>query len=400
MEDDDTTRSGRTRRRIARWSVMPVRLLAVALLTRVAAAVDTDGDGVEDSFDVFCGTPPALTVAVEGRPFGDMQRDCDVDLGDFSLLALGVVLDEFAAPQRNFTGMLAPDGPRVPDWTGRIGARPQQTNFPETIPPNDNCSDAVGVGVGTGAFSNQNAGTDGPVVPPSCIVDGDNQVGSDIWFCHEAICTDTVVVSLCGSEYDTKMAVYEGCECPVDTPIACGDDGCGQGLGIPSRLTFAAEAGQSYLIRIGGFAGAQGTGLLTIFCESDPTSGIAACGDGAGDCFSANGSPACDDVACCEEVCGLDPYCCDVTWDDVCAARTEGICTRGMCGMDLRSRRLEGGDRSAFLPSFRDGIAASACDFPQPNGVLTCLLERHERDTTESDVAAFSLDDGSQHPAL
>lgn len=306
---------------------MPVRLLIVALLTRVATAVDTDADGVEDSVDVCCTTPPGITVDVEGRPFGDIQRDCDVDLGDFSLLAPGVLLHEFAALQRNFTGPLAPDGPCVPDCSGRMGARLQQTDSLETIPANDNCGDAVCVGVGTGAFSNQNAGTDGPVVPPSCVVDGDNQVGSDIWFCHVAICTDTVVASLCGSEYDTKIAVYEGCECPVGTPVACGDDGCGPDVGVSSRLTFAAEAGQSYLIRIGGFAGAQGAGSFTIFCESDPTRGLAACGEGAGDCLSGNGSPACDDVACCEEVCGLDPYCCDVAWDDVCTAQTDGICT-------------------------------------------------------------------------
>ena len=333
MKRNETIRCVHAGKHIARWSVLIVQLLTVALLTPVAAAVDTDGDGVDDSLDVCCGTPSGLTVDVDGRPFGDVQGDCDVDLGDFSLFGLGVVLDEFAILQRNFTGPLAPDGPCVPDCAGRFGVRPQQTNTSKSIPLNDNCSDAICIGVGTGAFSNQDAGTDGPVIPASCRVDGDNQVGSDIWFCHIATCTDTVVVSLCGSEYDTKMAVYQGCECPIDTPVACSDDGCGPDLGIPSRLTFPTETGESYLIRIGGFSGAQGIGTLTIYCESDTTRGVGACGEGAGDCLSPNGSPACDEVVCCEGVCNLDPYCCDVTWDDVCEARTEGIC-RGFAVCD------------------------------------------------------------------
>ncbi len=43
------------------------------------------------------------------------------------------------------------------------------------------------------------------------------------------------------------------------------------------------------------------------------------CGEGAGDCFIANGTPGCDDVACCEAICAADPFCCDVEWDQICA---------------------------------------------------------------------------------
>lgn len=43
------------------------------------------------------------------------------------------------------------------------------------------------------------------------------------------------------------------------------------------------------------------------------------CGAGAGDCFAANATPGCDDTECCEVVCALDPFCCDVQWDGVCA---------------------------------------------------------------------------------
>ncbi len=66
----------------------------------------------------------------------------------------------------------------------------------------------------------------------------------------------------------------------------------------------------------------------------------------------------------------------------------------GVRGMDLPCRRLEGWDRSACVPSLGYGIAASASDLPQPHSLLACLLEWHERDTPEPDVAAFPFDDG------
>lgn len=51
------------------------------------------------------------------------------------------------------------------------------------------------------------------------------------------------------------------------------------------------------------------------------------CGDPAtGDCCEANGSAFCDDQTCCELVCGLDAFCCDVEWDDDCAELAMQIC--------------------------------------------------------------------------
>ncbi len=56
----------------------------------------------------------------------------------------------------------------------------------------------------------------------------------------------------------------------------------------------------------------------------------AACGDpAAGSCFEANLTPGCDDQACCEAVCAVDLFCCDVSWDSVCAEAAEDICGEG-----------------------------------------------------------------------
>jgi hypothetical protein len=52
------------------------------------------------------------------------------------------------------------------------------------------------------------------------------------------------------------------------------------------------------------------------------------CGPGAGDCFSDNGTPGCENVECCEAVCALDPFCCDVLWDGLCASEAAELCAR------------------------------------------------------------------------
>ena len=47
---------------------------------------------------------------------------------------------------------------------------------------------------------------------------------------------------------------------------------------------------------------------------------------GDGSCFEANGTPGCEDELCCNLVCIVDPECCNVEWDSLCAERTEQLC--------------------------------------------------------------------------
>jgi len=54
------------------------------------------------------------------------------------------------------------------------------------------------------------------------------------------------------------------------------------------------------------------------------------CGSGQGDCCDAHANPGCQDVSCCLAVCGADPYCCDVEWDQTCADEALNI----FCGPD------------------------------------------------------------------
>ncbi|UCG16457.1 MAG: FG-GAP repeat protein, partial [Phycisphaerales bacterium] len=51
-----------------------------------------------------------------------------------------------------------------------------------------------------------------------------------------------------------------------------------------------------------------------------------ACGPGAGSCYEPNGTPGCEDVECCETVCAIDPWCCDVAWDSFCVDKANTYC--------------------------------------------------------------------------
>jgi hypothetical protein len=123
-------------------------------------------------------------------------------------------------------------------------------------PVNDDCANAQVVGIVTDLhFDTTQATFDGPAI--CTFVDGAN-----IWYRHTPTCTGWITVSLCGSIYDTKLAVYRGTSCPptVSRLIECNDDFCDK----QSQITFWATSGTDYLIEVGGFANRKGQGLLTI----------------------------------------------------------------------------------------------------------------------------------------
>lgn len=190
----------------------------------------------------------------------------------------------------------------------------------ETGPPNDACANRIGIGEGTTNFNSTGATTDGPdETAGNCGKFGYTQVGSDIWYCYTASCNGSATASLCGSGFDTKVAVYDGCTCPTSaSSIACNDDSCS----LQSQTQFSVSAGSSYLIRIGGYNGATGAGSLNVACTPTGCQSAADCNDSnpctddscdAGTCVNAENSNPCDDGDAC-------------TTGDVC---TGGACVGG-----------------------------------------------------------------------
>ncbi|MBI4717908.1 MAG: hypothetical protein HY763_08910, partial [Planctomycetes bacterium] len=146
---------------------------------------------------------------------------------------------------------------------------------------NDACANQATVrGVGTFAFANATATPDGPS-HPACVDASVSPLGSidkDVWFCWTSPCSGAVQFDTCGqTTVDTKIAVYSGCACPGTDArlLACNDDACG----LQSRVTFPAQTGQSYLIRVGTYPGdgqpgsvgaPGGTGTFRLTCVTLP----------------------------------------------------------------------------------------------------------------------------------
>jgi hypothetical protein len=126
-----------------------------------------------------------------------------------------------------------------------------------SVPVNDNCYNAKAVGnVVNLPFDTTNATFDGI---------GDFISSPNIWYCYTATTSGDVTVSLCGSEFDTKLVIYNGCSCPPTTSrkVAENDDFCDW----QSEITFSAIAGNSYLIEVGGYSNQTGQGVLSISTE-------------------------------------------------------------------------------------------------------------------------------------
>jgi hypothetical protein len=124
-------------------------------------------------------------------------------------------------------------------------------------PQNNSCYYATAIEeVADLAFDTSGATFDGP---------GLCMTSPNIWYRYTATRTGEVTISLCGSEYDTKLAVYTGTSCYPSSGrlIACNDDSCGW----QSEVTVSVIAGNSYLIEIGGYGSHTGQGVLNFIWE-------------------------------------------------------------------------------------------------------------------------------------
>ena len=122
----------------------------------------------------------------------------------------------------------------------------------EAAPLNDKCSNATAIEEVTGlAFDTTNATFDGY---------GLCMTSANIWYLYIATVTGEMTINTCGSQYDTKLAVYSGSACypTSDRLLACNDDSCD----YQSAVTINVSAGSSYLIEIGGYGSHTGQGVL------------------------------------------------------------------------------------------------------------------------------------------
>ncbi|MCH7993122.1 MAG: DnaJ domain-containing protein [Planctomycetes bacterium] len=140
-------------------------------------------------------------------------------------------------------------------------------------PDNDFCSDSQPIEEGFVSFDTTGATTDGPPVPLRSVIPtsecgfplGDGQINSDIWFDFVATCSGLLTINLCESQFDAKIAIYESGDCAeLGVPIACNDDACGDDSGRQSALVVRLDDEADLKIRVGGYDGATGPGVIDL----------------------------------------------------------------------------------------------------------------------------------------
>jgi hypothetical protein len=266
----------------------------------VVSAYDSDGDGVDDHLDVCCATPTGKSVDEQGRPIGDLDGDCDVDLVDFAML------------EDNFTGQLPPCPPcgtsadcleghycarTIGNCLNEGACNVRPSDCPAIVEPVCGCDGMSYASVCIAALAGESVDYDGECQPSGCQSYNDCLGGDycakatgecDGFGTCELLPSQCIPISdpVCACDGVTYMnecfAIYSGET--VDYTGQC----------LPPTCQLNTECAEdSYCAKSDGDC--QGTGL----CEQRP-----------GGCIPTGNT-----------VCGCD----DVTYDDSCAAAMAGV---------------------------------------------------------------------------
>lgn len=134
----------------------------------------------------------------------------------------------------------------------------------------DLCENAYEAVVGDNYFDTRGAGAE-YADPNDNLCSGtylDWDGSPDVWFRFTPGFNGSMTLSTCQSgSYDTSMALYVGDSCGDWNYVACNGDGSGQSgcQSYYSRIAnFSVDAGETYWIRLGGYFGATGTGILEL----------------------------------------------------------------------------------------------------------------------------------------
>lgn len=133
-------------------------------------------------------------------------------------------------------------------------------------PPNDECVNADEIFDGVTPYSNVGANSS---LPGWACAQG----GADIWYTYTATCTGDVRLETCNNgadpqtNYDSVLEIFDTDSCgEVDiSSLECDDDDCSLQSGFIASLV----AGQTYIIRVGGWSSAEGQGHLEIMPQEN-----------------------------------------------------------------------------------------------------------------------------------
>jgi hypothetical protein len=225
-----------------------------------ATGKDTSGCSVKDNLDVWhyfaplqsgyhtislCGSRFNTTLAVydkcNGTELACNNHMCDTQSEVVVFLTTG----------QTYLIRVAGDGGKTGDYVILVSERFIQ-------PLNDECGNAIEVFEDI-TFNGDNIGALGDT-GSSCGYYFDFY---DVWHSFTPTQTKDYKISLCASDFDTTLSIYDGC---TGMELVCNDDSCEE----QSELVISLITGQTYQIRIAGYDGDMGNYSLTITESSQP----------------------------------------------------------------------------------------------------------------------------------
>ena len=195
--------------------------------------VNTNGSSINTGLSVWTGSDHPLT-----------ETACDDDSGVLTTSRLR--FDAEAGREYSI---------RVIGLAGKEGSVVVRVLIP-TLPVNDDLADAIVLGElpSTVYGANIGASQEPSERLASCAADA----GTAVWWRYTAAETGSLYLNTDGSNFNTVLGIWTGSNHPLNE-LACDND---SGPGSLSWLSFDANAGESYYIRVSGYGGAEGEIVL------------------------------------------------------------------------------------------------------------------------------------------
>jgi len=174
-----------------------------------------------------------------------------------------------------------------------------------------------------------------PLFPTEPIAVGDIVQGT-FWADGGTRDTDWYLLTLAEST-EVTLSIRSNLSCFA----AFVDLGCGGIIGAPTTgdcpgtVSVCLPAGQYYVVALPSVFSGYPCGIAagndyTLELSGFPCTAVVCGSPETGDCCVANGTPFCNDAECCELICAADPFCCNTSWDTICANAAVVSC--GVCG--------------------------------------------------------------------
>ena len=171
-----------------------------------------------------------------------------------------------------------------------------------------------------------------------------NKKGTGTPYCNDAECCEVVCAIdafCCENEWDPSCALQAATSCNCDG--GGGNEGCGEaGTGNCCEATGtpycddqvccdAICAADAFCCETEWDQICADAAAMSPDCDCGGGGDPACGGVGTGNCCEANSTPYCDDAACCDSVCAVEPFCCETEWDQECAdlAADDDACNCG-----------------------------------------------------------------------